>query len=374
MGSLAFSGTLTTRQERILFALCRAYILSGRPVSSSALSRAHGLRWSSATIRNELKALERAGFVRQLHHSAGRTPTPAGIRAYVSTLGRLQAPSPEVRRAVDLAFTESLHGPESLRPAAHVLSDLGRCVAVAVVARDHGGVISELKLAPLSGASALVMMTLDDGTATMQRVQLDSDLSAGADHVALERLEERLRGLCLGKTLQRARDELQQLLDLEEARLDRVLAEALRVGLWMCVVASLDPLWVQVAGRGLLANRPGGHDDGFVEILGLLEDYHRLAEVLRQLLPDPGEEDGYPRAEVHVDAKVVLPHAVGTLTGHRVLSGLSLVGCRIPAAGRARGIGRSGAIALLGPDRMDYERVIPLVEYAARALATRTGE
>ncbi len=372
MGSVAYSGTLTTRQERILFALCRAYVLSGRPVSSSALSRAHGLRWSSATIRNELKALERAGFVRQPHHSAGRTPTPAGIRAYVSTLGRLEAPSPEIRRAVDLAFTESVQGPESLRPAAHVLSDLGGCVAVAVVARDHGGVISELKLAPLSGASALVMMTLDDGTATMQRVQLDTDLSAGADHVALERLEERLRWLCVGKTLQRARDELQQLLDLEEARLDRVLAEALRVGLWMCMVASLDPLWVQVAGRGLLASRAGGHDDGFVEILGLLEDYHRLAEVLRQLLSATGDEN--PRAEVHVDAKVVLPHSVGTLTGHRVLSGLSLVGCRMPAGGHARGIGRSGAIALLGPDRMDYERVIPLVEYAARALATRTGE
>ncbi|MCA9714236.1 MAG: hypothetical protein KC468_06075 [Myxococcales bacterium] len=373
MGSVAFSGTLTSRQERILFALCREYVLSGRSVSSAALSRAHGLRWSSATIRNELKALERAGFVCQAHHSAGRTPTPAGISAYVGALGRLEVPA-EIRRVVDLAFTESVHGSESLRPAAHVLSDLGRCVAVTLVARDHGGVISQLKLVPLSGASALVMMNLDDGAGTVQRVRLDAGLSGGTDLVALDRLEERLRWLCVGKTLQRARDELQLLLDAEEARLDHALAAALRVGLWMCMVASLDPLWVHVAGRGLLASVSDG-EGALAEVLGLLEDYHRLAEVLRQLLPARDDEE-YPRAAVHVGADVVLPHAVGSLTGAspRLLAGMSLVGCRIPGSAGARGIGRTGAVALLGPDRMDYERVIPLVEYAARALATRTGE
>jgi hypothetical protein len=170
----------------------------------------------------------------------------------------------------------------------------------------------------------------------------------------------------------------------QEAHLDRLLAESLRLGLWLCTAAALDPLWVQIAGQRLLAGQSG---QSLTQILALFDDYHGLAELLCQLLP---ERVGVARAEVHVAAEVRpgvlgLGGGLGGLGGDGedgveppyVLSGLSLVGCRVHRSPDPEGgedSHRTAGVALLGPDRMDYEAVIPLVEYAAQALAARTSE
>jgi transcriptional regulator of heat shock response len=205
---------------------------------------------------------------------------------------------------------------------------------------------------------------------------------------ALLRLQERLRGLCIGKTLAEARTDLTRLWAEQEARLDRQLAESLRLGLWLCSAAALDPLWVQIAGQRLLTGQSG---QTLAQILTLFDDYHGLADLLCQLLP---ERSGSPRAEIHVAAELppslpsglsasapsILPPNLSIFdaqgeegaTVSVVLSGLSLVGCRVQPSDEDGH--KTAAVALLGPDRMDYEAVIPLVEYAAQALAARTSE
>jgi heat-inducible transcriptional repressor len=99
----------------VLFALCRVYIASGRPVASAVLTQ--HLECSSATIRSELAALEEHGLLHQPHHSAGRVPTAAGMRLYVQALGALPPPSPGVCRAVDVSLRDLVHGPEGMRVA-----------------------------------------------------------------------------------------------------------------------------------------------------------------------------------------------------------------------------------------------------------------
>lgn len=352
---------LSARQDRVLFALCREYVVTGRPVASSSLCRAAGLRWSSATIRSDLVALEELGFVFQPHQSAGRIPTARGLGHYIRGLPRASEPPADLRRAVDLSLAEGVRS-EGLRTAARLLSDVVGCVAVAFVGEPRRGVMRRLDLRAVHGARALVAVTLDDGTHTTQPVVLDSRLFEGADGVALGHLEARLRALCVDRTLGEARVHLGRLLADQEARLDRFLAEALRVGLWICTVASLDPLWLQVAGQRMLAAQaPPFGVEILGQILGLLEDYHQLAEVLCQLLPLSTLDA--PRVEVRTGSELAVA-LVGEL---EPALGLSLVGCRVPPAGHER----TGAVALLGPDRMDYEAAIPLVEYAARALASR---
>jgi transcriptional regulator of heat shock response len=187
----------------------------------------------------------------------------------------------------------------------------------------------------------------------------------------LERLAEQLRALCVGRTLADARVELLALQNEHEARFDRLLAEALRVGLALTAGVWFDPLWLQVAGKPTLARELGGVES-LSAVLGLLEDTQRLAEVLCQLLPDPaGTQD--VRAQVRVDATGALLRS-GSDDEPRLAMGLptlALVGCRLPDAGPTSGSPAKGAVALLGTDRMDYAAVIPLVEYAARALAAR---
>lgn len=358
---------LTDRQERILGALCREYIISGRPVASSSLSRAHGLRWSSATIRSELAALEFAGYLSQPHQSAGRLPTARGLGRYIRSLPVPSAPSPALRRAVDLALAESVSGPQDMRAATRVLSELAGCVTFTFVGGARRGVMRQLDVVPMPGAFAMVVLGLDDGSVSSHPVSLDTRVVDVGAAAAARGLCDRLRALCIGKTLAEARADLREAMAAEEARFDRLLGESLRIGLWLCTVAGHDPLWFQVAGQRILAAQASlGGLDALAHILGLLEDYHQVAAVLCQLLPAPEHET--PRAEVRMGIELSTA-LVGR--GDADALGLSLVGCRLRSSGQ--GGERTGAVALLGPDRMDYEAVIPLVEYAAQALASRTS-
>jgi heat-inducible transcriptional repressor len=342
-------------------ALCRQHVVTGRPVASAALQHA-GLEWSSATIRNELGALERAGLVHKPHSASGRVPTPEGWRIYVEALPRGDA-RPEHQRLVDVSLGETVDPSEPLRrvgaglhSTARVLSELSGCVAIGFVGQLRSGVIRALELVPLTGGAddsgrLLVMIGLEDGSSSVRTVEVGRELLARQG--ALRRLQDLLRELTIGRSLEQARAQLCAHIEAQEQRVDRLVAEALRIGLLLCV-ASFEPL--------------------------VMEDYQRMAEILCQLLPDT-HLDADPRASIRVDLV-----GLGALTGLRgpaapsglgvegPLSGLTLVGCRLRWSGARRGSkpeGTTAALALLGSPRMDYEAVIPLVEYAARAMAAR---
>lgn len=364
---------LSPRQRRILLVLCRQHVLTGRPVASGVLAHA-GLEWSPATIRAELGALERAGFVHKPHSASGRVPTSTGWRVYIDALPRGDA-RPEHQRLVDVSLGDSVDPRLGLRSTARVLSELSGCVAIGFVGELRIGVVRALELVPLAGGGVddsgrvLVMIGCEDGGSTVRTVEIDRALLTSDG--ALRRLQDLLRELTIGRSLEQARAQLQTHLDAHEQRVDRLVAEALRIGMLLCV-ASFEPLVMQIAGQGsLLAHLVGPESlepDSAAEVLALLEDYQRVAEILCQLLPDSHAE---PRASVRVDL------ALGTEPSP--LSPLTLVGCRLHWLSREdarprtgpRSVGTTGAVALLGSPRMDYEAVIPLVEYAARAMAAR---
>ncbi|MFV8753705.1 hypothetical protein ACNOYE_24385 [Nannocystaceae bacterium ST9] len=375
---------LSQRQERILIGLCRQHAIEGRPVASGTLCRALGLDCSPATIRSELAALERSGLVHKPHAASGRVPTSEGWRIYIDALPR-HAARPEHQRLLDLIRPGS-SGPDprqGLRSTARVLSELAGCVAINFVGEARPGVVRALELVPLAegrsggkdeGARALVMLGLEDGASSVRTVDIDRDVLERDPQ--LHRIQSLLRELTCGRSLEQAREQLRELLGAQEARVDHYLAEALRIGLLLCV-ASFDPLWMQVAGQGALARDVGregasGDPTTLGGLLELLDDYQRLAEVLCQLLPEP---DDAPQAAVHLDltgtrAELASAPASGLLGS--TSGGLTLVGCRLrwPAV-RDPNMRTTGAVALLGSPRMDWEAVIPLVEYAARAMLAR---
>ncbi len=369
-------GGISPRQQRILIALCRQHVVSGRPVASGALQHA-GLEWSSATIRNELGALERAGLVHKPHSASGRVPTSEGWRIYVESLPRGDA-RPEHQRLVDVSLGQAAT-PDmgtGLRSTARVLSELSGCVAIGFVGRSRNAVIRALELVPLTGGDdesgrLLVMIGLQDGS-TVRTVEVGREVLARAGE--LRRLQELLRELTVGRSLEQAREQLSSHLEAQEQRVDQLVAEALRIGLLLCV-APFEPLIMQVAGHGsLLAGE--GPEGTAAELLELLEDYQRVAQILCQLLPDSHAD---PRASIQPGLGTLAAglragtggsfHARGTgLPVEDRLSGLTLVGCRVRSR---RAAGTTAAVALLGSPRMDYEAVIPLVEYAARAMVAR---
>jgi len=377
--------SLSERQEQILRAVCRDFIVSGEPVASAALIRHHGFRWSSATLRQELAALERMGLLWRPHRSAGCSPTEAGLRSYVTLLppGGVVA-RPALINAVDRSLERLRDDPSrGMRAAACVLSEASGCLAVTFVGTAQSGRIDQVDVVPLVGVRALVVLTLEGGATHVQPIELEASpegaTAAAAPEVELRRLQERLRWLCLRRTLPDARQALLRRLGEHEAQVDRLLAQALRVALTLCAVSPLDPLWMQIAGQpALVRGLPDAERLG--DVLRLLEDDQRLAEVLDQLLPAAADA-GPPRARVHVGVRG-LPHLLakgaeaswGAGAAGRSSEGpepgLCLVGCRVPVPGQGEAPNR-GAVALLGSARMDYAAMIPLVEYAARALGAR---
>lgn len=370
---------LSERQEQILRAVCRDFIVTGEDVASAELVRRHGFRWSSATLRQELAVLERMGLLRRAHRSAGCSPTEAGLRCYVSALPPGRVAQPELISAVDRSLQRLREDPSrGMRAAVCVLSEASGCLAVSFLGTAQDRRMQQVDVVPLGGARALVVLTLEGGATHVQPVELEPPAPgvdvADADADAARSLQERLRRLCVGQTLPDAREALLRRLQEREAQVDRLLAQALHVALSLCARSPLDPLWMQVAGQPALARRLADVDR-VGDVLTLLEDDQRMAAVLDQLLPAPAGDD-VPRARVHVGVRG-LPGLAGADRGsagaHVYQSqpgepGLSLVGCRVPVAG---GGPERGAVALLGPARMDYAAMIPLVEYAARALAAR---
>jgi heat-inducible transcriptional repressor len=407
---------ISARQAELLRAVCREYLLSGHEVASAALARGSG--WSSATMRNELAALERRGFVVRPHRSAGCRPTLPGLEHYVRSLPVAASPRPELARAVDRSLDGETSSPEqSVRAAVHLLAEVTGCVAVSFIGDARAGVVESLEVVPIMGSRALVVLGFHAGSTSVHPVQVDLLAERGSDPAAdLLRLQARLRQLCIGHTLEQAHAEITHLQSDAESRVDRLLAEAVRIGLAVCTLGAFDPLWLYVAGQSSLA-RELAHQvahatvrtqqvanatgrTNFAEIvadvLTPLEDYRRLADVLCQLLPAPGGHAD-PRAEVLLGTSALLasPHATSSTAsaGDRGENDdaplrLAVVGCRLPAesepgagatgapstraGARSHGVVRMGAVALLGVDRMDYAEVVPLVEYAAKALAART--
>lgn len=391
--------TLTERRSAILRAVCRQYVLAGGEVGSATLARAYGFEVSTATLRQELSTLESMGMVRRPHRSAGVAPTPEGLAQYVAHLQANAcdaAVQPPVARAVDRSLRGVSGGPaQGMRAAVCVLSEVSGCLAITFVGSDPTDRVRTVELVPLVGQRMLAVVEMEGGSTHMHTVDASggtgasfsdssSDPSSGSDGVG--RLRAELRRLCSGRTLPEARTEVLRRMSEHEARVDGILARALALGLVLSQ-GPLDPLLLRVAGGSILAHL-GVDATRLGDVLSLLEDDQRLAAVLSQLV---GKADGsaMPRAHVHVGAGALLQAATQWTSRPDAVSGparaageqherlqdgptLTLVGCPVPLVGSVGPDGRvakRGVVALLGPDRMDYAAVIPLVEYAARALA-----
>ncbi|MCA9701834.1 MAG: hypothetical protein KC431_30210, partial [Myxococcales bacterium] len=230
------AASLSYRQATVLIALCRQYVRDGRPVASAILCKEQGLDWSSATIRAELGSLERAGLVHKPHAASGRVPTPEGWRVFVDQLPR-GAARPEHQRLLDVGISDG-DPRRGLRATARVLSELAGCVAIGFVGEARPGVIRAVELLPLAGAGSgrarvLVMLALEDGGSSVRTVELDRAVLDDAGQLRrgqLERISGALRELTVGRSLDDSRVALRELLAAQQERVDRSVAEALRIG------------------------------------------------------------------------------------------------------------------------------------------------
>jgi heat-inducible transcriptional repressor len=201
------AGRLSERKATILRALVSQYIRTGEPVGSEVLASASGLSVSSATIRNELAALEEMGYLTQPHTSAGRIPTDIGYRQFVDSLPARTRLRETERRAVISFFEEALADVDQiLLGTTRLLSQLTRHASVALAPRRREAGIVRMELIGI-GTASLVLVVLDTGQVDKRVIELPDDLS---DEDA-ERLAAQVGDAVKGRTVTAAREEARRM-------------------------------------------------------------------------------------------------------------------------------------------------------------------
>jgi heat-inducible transcriptional repressor len=329
---------LTRRQREILIQVVEEYAATGQPVGSKHLVERTGMQVSSATVRNELAELERFGLLTHPHTSAGRVPTDRGYRYYVDRL--LERPA--LRPATfPLDLTEARNEVESaLQATTEMLSQVTRLIALVSAPPFQTATVRHVEVLLLQPQVAMVVVITSSGGVTKRVYAFDTPVDPGLVHWAGQYLMDQVVGLSLGSGQLRRR--------LEDPTLPRAESAFLQVVESAFTDAEDDEQRVYVGGAaGLLDEVRDDELGSYRSLIELLERRRALLDMLAEAL-DPR------RPFVRVGDELANPG----------LRDLALVGAAYGIANRTL-----GAVSLIGPSRMDYEKAIRAVRSAASELS-----
>ena len=334
---------LTERQRNILFCVVELYNATGEAVGSAAVSRQPSIGVSSATVRNVMAELEEAELLVQPHTSAGRLPTAAGMRLFVNFLmqtGRIRESGPDFQA---LHRLEESDVDAIVRSAGLVVSRLSSLTSIVSSPRVNQVGLREIQLTFLSERRVLVLLISEDGRVFNRVVRVEEPLRP--DDVA--RMQSFLSELVVGKSLKEVRRRVKEQLRAAETQYRLGIRQALRIGQEALEEAARAELFVEGALQLLEFAEFSQNIERVRGLLRHLEDRERVLQVLDSLCD---------QREVQT--------LIGPELGNEWGADLSLIACGYSQDGR-----QAGLVGVLGPIRMDYARIIPLVEEAARVLS-----
>ena len=334
---------LDARARDIFRRIVETYLETGEPVGSRTISRG-GIQLSPASIRNTMQDLAELGLLGAPHTSAGRLPTHAGLRLFVDGLLEVGDVGEEDRRSIEARL--SAHGrnfDEALNEASAILSGLagGAGVVVSPV-RDAG--VKHVEFVSLGEDQALAIMVFDDGLVENRLMRRP----AGVTPVALQEASNFLNTRLKGKTLSEAKIDVAAELARARRELDEAAAKLIEDGLAAWSGGEGESRALIVRGR---ANLLSGSTAVDLDRVRMLFDDLEQKEQLIGLLDDVRDAQG-----VRI--------FIGAETRLFSLSGSALIAAPY-MSGRQKVL---GAIGVIGPARLNYARIIPLVDYTAKAL------
>jgi heat-inducible transcriptional repressor len=327
---------LSPRQAQVLSALVGAYVGEAAPVASDTVAALLPVRLSPASVRNTLGELHELGLLEKLHRSAGRIPTELGLRVFVRGL-----PERELAPFEKRELEGHLAGEGRVEGASRLLTERTRQLGFVLPPRLDGVVLRNVSFVRVSSERVLAVLVAEGGR--LFRRLLDEP--GRGDQSALDRMATALRERVIGRTLRAVRDQL-----LAEARALRSQADLLLERVLRAVPAGerADQVDLVVGTYLALLDQPEFRDPERIRgLLLALEEKERLADVVGSML-----EAGGPCV------------AFGGDLGEPALAHLAVV-----AAPWGRAQGAVGSVGVIGPSRMDYARVIPLVSYVSRLLS-----
>ena len=337
---------LNDRAREVFRQIVDAYLTNGAPVGSRTLSKLGALGLSPASIRNTMQDLEELGLLAAPHTSAGRLPTQAGLRMFVDGMMQASEPSDEERAAIEAGLDKNMAGSVAIEDAlartTAVLSGLSQCAGLVLVNKTEI-IIRQISFVAMSASRALAVLVGADGSVENRLVELPEGLPASALEAAANYINARLGGLTLAAATGRLRQEVAA----DRAMLDAITEAAVTTGLaaWSSDGAARPVLIVR--GQANLVESSVDLDRVRM-LLGDLEDKEELVRLLELAR-------GAEATKIFIGAESQLFS----------LSGSSL----IAAPYRGSGGRIVGVVGVIGPTRLNYARVIPMVDYTARTLS-----
>jgi len=333
---------ISDRHRDILLAIVDAYVLRCRPVSSSCARETGGFNLSTATIRNRMAELESGGYIRKAHVSSGRIPTDRGYRVYVDSLagaGR-RAIAENVSRRCRRALRAQKHDIAAIMlQASRLLAEASRNVGLVYGTIEQASHVESVRLVRLDDSRVLVVVSLSPAHEHTEVLHIDCALAPGVVDVA----EGRINALVGARTLGDAREALD--VSLRDNLTDEGVITREVAAHRDSIFSEPPSLELYYEERGRLLDQPELADPKNLQsILHLLHNKARLTAILSHRSREGTEV------------------TIGTEHEDEVLRSFSLV-----TAGYRMG-GARGVLGIMGPTRMRYELVLPLVEAFSREL------
>jgi len=335
---------LSTRAREIFRLVVEGYIASGHPVGSRTLAGSGAVALSPASIRSVLQELQDAGLLAAPHTSAGRMPTEVGLRLFVDGIMQVAEPSAADRAQIERGLAEGGSIEAALAAASSALSDLSAAAGVVMVPRREMR-LAQVSFVPLGQGRALVVLVGDDGSVENRVIELPGSASAVTLEQAGNYLTARVAGRTLGEALQLIRAEIAG----GRSALDTASAALVERGLavWSRDAAQR-PVLVVRGQANLLDEAALGDIERVRQLLDELESAEAIAGVL-----DAAREADSARIFIGSENRL-----------------FSLSGSSVIAAPWRDGEGRVvGVVGVIGPTRLNYARVVPMVDFTAQSLS-----
>ena len=336
---------LTDREQLVLLHLIEQHVLTASPVGSRTISKFADLGLSSASIRNIMADLEEHGFISHPHTSAGRIPTDLGWRYYVDSLPDSASLSQNEREAIEAHFEKALPTAisEMIHEASHILSRISRQLAIVCAPSMSQGILERLELVRVASNRVMVILTVHSGLVKSIILQLRTEIRS--DH--LEHISRYLNDRLAGLTLREIRESMQERIrdaDPEDSDLIRLFVE------------SSDRLFDEKPDSGTLSiegihsvtQQPEfGDTESIRNIIALAENHNVIVHVLDSM-------HGEQALTIRIGKEI----ANDTLTSYSIIRAPYRVGQL------------SGSVSLVGPKRMDYPKMIAIVEFLSKIMST----
>lgn len=341
-------GALNERSREIFRHIVDAYVETGAPIGSRTLSRRLGMHLSPATVRNVMADLEDIGLLYAPHASAGRLPTEMGLRLFVDGLLEYGNLTEDDRKRIEgqcAASGRSL--PQALEDASTLLSDLSRCAGL-VVAPKFEEPLKHIEFVSLGPGRALVVLVTNSGAVENRIIDVPMGLPASSLVEASNYLSARL----VGRTLQEAYREIRRELEQQRAELNELTSKLVEAGLADWSEGNKGALIVR--GQAQLLE-----DITAIEELERVRKLFSTLETKESLLRLLDLADDAEGVQIFIGAENEL---------------FGVTGCSMVIAPYTNSQQQFvGAIGVIGPTRIDYARIIPMVDYTAKVIGRLVG-